>query len=258
MAKSPAAPFIVQCDASTVAATARGIASSGASTQPGLAQVGLFHEPGTNVAREFQHPSFTTFEEMYRALPEDSWFDPQVSPSRPVQFQLGAFKVPRDQFLWIYDYEFKIYRQSGLDPGDMVPAEAGRFNGNLGFDVTLSGRRVSHLLYQLDPVPVQLNPQTFDRPAGQAANVAQFNRSTAQSFAATASPGLSLLPVRRERQGSTVSPFTMIARPNDSLGLSVVIFRTITSPITAIEGRAMGYLISSAVGNALIERLRPR
>jgi hypothetical protein len=216
------------------------------------------HEPGTNIVRQFQHPAFVTFEELYKVLPESSWFDPSVSPTRPVQFQLGAFKVPRDMYLWIFDYEFKIYRQSGLDPGDTMPAEPGRFSGNLGFDITLSGKRTAHLLYQLDPVPVQANPQTFDRPPGQRSNVAQFNRSAAQSFAATASPGLSLLPVRRERMGSTVSPFTLIAGPNDSVGLSCVIFKTITSPITAIEGRHVGYLIHQNMGRALIERLRPR
>jgi len=213
-------------------------------------------QPGGDLLNAFQHPAWTTLEQLYRVLPEDAWFSPLVSPSSPITFELGAFTVPVNQQFWLYNYEFKVYRQSGFDAGDIVPAEEGRFGGVLGFDVNVDGRRSSNLLYQLDPVPVQVQPQTYDRPPGHRANEAQFNRSAAQSFAANATPGLSLLPVRREHQGN--NPFTIIAEQQGRVSLSCVIFKPIPAPVTAIEGRMTGYLIHTSIGEALRQRVRPK
>lgn len=219
----------------------------------------LIHEPGGDLIRRLVHPeAFTTFEQLYRALPDDSWFSPLTKPNRPVQFELGSFTVPSNQHLYIYDYEFSVLRLSGTDAGDFVKAEDYRFSGVLGFDLNLSGRRLSNLLYQLDPVPQLASRPTYEPPIGARATPQQFDRSVAQSFAANASPGLSLLPARPQRQGPRDTAFTLVARQNDRVSLNCVIFKQITTPIAAIEGRVAGFLLHTQASNALINRLRPR
>jgi hypothetical protein len=214
------------------------------------------HEPGGDLITSLQHPQFVVFEELYRVLPDDSWFQAAVSPNQPIQFELGSFTVPDGQQLWVFDYEFSVYRPSGSDASDFVKAEAGRFAGVMGFDITINGRRPSHLLYQLDPVPVAVSRQSF-QPQGQTNN-ADFVRSTSNSFAANASPALSLLPVRRAVQGAEGEPFTMIAKQGDKVALSCVIFRQVKSPIATIEGRHAGFLLQTNLAETLLNRMRPR
>lgn len=226
---------------------------------PGFApEPNLVHEPAGDIGRELVHPSFTIYEQLYRVLPEEAWFAPTVSPSQPVQFEFDTFVVPDGMHLWLRDYEFTVFRQSGLDAGDIIPAEEGRFSGVMGFDVNFTGKRLSNLLYQLDPVPVLASRPTYQPPPGGRASPAQFDTAAAQSFAANASPGLSLLPVRRFVQGARDAPFTLIAREGETISLNVVIFRPVPSPILTIQGRSAGFLLHSQVSLALIERLRPR
>lgn len=214
--------------------------------------------PGGEILQKLQHPTFNTFEYLFRTLPEEGWFSPGVSPRNLVQFQLGSFRVPQQQQLWVFDYEFRVFRQSGLDAGDTVPCEEGRFSNIMGFDITTGQRRASSLLYQLDPVPVQLLNPEFQPPPGARASAGQFVTSGFQSFAATASPGLSLLPVWSKVQGAREAPFTIIAGENVSVGLQCVIFRPIPTPITFVEARIAGYLLESNFAQALLGRVRPR
>jgi len=229
---------------------------------PGLGAAPILaHQPGGNLVQALQPNGFTTFEQLYRAAPEEAWFSPEVSPSNPVQFDLGSFQVPINQHLWIMDYEFSVYRQSGVDPGDILKAEDGRFSGVMGFDININGRRMGNLLYQLDPQPVQDVQSAFQPPIGTGrATQAQFDSAAFNSFASTSGQGISLLPVRRARQGvdSSVGPFTMIAQPTNTVTLTVVIFKTVLNPITAIEGRFMGFTVAANLSSALLMRTRPR
>lgn len=219
----------------------------------------LIHEPGGDILRQFVHPeAFTIYEQEYRTLPEDSWFDPNVSPKRPVQFELGAFEVPKNQHLWLFDYEFSVFRLSGVDAGDIVQAENGRYSGVMGFDLNFSGKRLTNILFQLDPIPSVLARPTFNPPTGGRAVPSQFNQAAAQSFAANSSQGLSLLPVRSNKMGARGAPFTLVAREGDRVSMNCVIFKPIPSPIAAVQARSAGYLIHSQISNTLINRLRPR
>lgn len=226
---------------------------------PGMGRApALQHQPGGRVVQDLLHPSFSIFEQLYRVLPEEGWFSPLVSPTTPVQFQLGAFEVPRNQALWLTDYEFSVYRPSGVDPGDFVQAAQGRFSNVLGFDITISGQRDANLSYQLDPVPVVLQRQEFEAPIGNPRSPAAFNRAAANSFASTAGPGTSLLPVRRQTQGPEGGPFTFVVGEGSQVALNCVIFNTVPSPLSAIQGRHAGYLLHQNVSEALLNRIRPR
>ena len=82
--------------------------------------------------------------------------------------------------------------------------------------------------------------------------------SAARTFASTASPGTSLLPRRPGVQGPRGGPFTFVVDEGASIGLNVVIFNALTSPIAAIGGRLAGYLIHTNLSSALLQRVRPR
>ena len=218
----------------------------------------LFHEPGGDALSRVLHPAFTVTEHLFRVLPEDSWFSPLLNSRRPFKFQFGSFKVPKSQFFLVLDYEFSPLRQSGVDPFDFVKAESHRFGGFMGFDITVGGRRMSDLFYQLDPAPVQLARASFGAPIGEPRGAAAFNIAAANSFGSPSGEGTSLLPVRPGVQGARGMPFTLIASPDSQVALSCVIFRRITAPLAAIEATMSGYLFEANTMSALLNRVRPR
>lgn len=207
----------------------------------------LAHLPGGDILKRLQHPVFRTFEHAPKVAPEASWVAPTVSRDRPIFFNLKPdYKVPKGQHLWIMDYEFIVYRMSGVDAGDWVRLEEGRLQGSIGFDITVDGRRSSELFFQSQPAPVE-----FTTTLGRVANA-----STAA--ATTVGPGTSLLPLRPNVQGARSAPFTIIAREEQTVRLLGGIFMRLGITPAAVEGRIAGYLCQSSVSEALIQRMRPR
>lgn len=225
----------------------------------------LQHIPALGVFKDFLHPAFTIFEYLNRSLPEEGWYDPSISPSNPFKFQLGSFTVPQNQALWLFDYEFTVYRQSGIDPGDFVRAEDGRYANQIGTDITISQRREASLRFQLDPQNISATRQEFEKNVpeidgrtGQLNPTDAFNRAASNDFATTAGPGTSLQPLRSNKFGPRDGPWTLVADEGARVALNVVIFNRIRSPLAFIEGRQAGYLIHRQVSSALIQRVRPR
>lgn len=218
----------------------------------------LVHQPGGELLNKIQHPAFDTFEHLFRVLPEEGWFGANVSPKRPIKFEFGSFTVPQSSFFLLTDYEFTPLRQSGVDPYDFMYAEDGRFSGFMGFDILVSGRRVSNLFYQLDPAPVSLAKSSFDPPIGGRGRTVAFNAAAANSYANVAGTGSSLLPVRPTVQGARGMPFTILAGPNSVVSLSCVIFRRVTQPLAGIQARMSGFTIHNNMAMSLLERVRPR
>lgn len=220
----------------------------------------LVHEAGGNLVRALQPPAFDTWEMQKSVLPEAGFYSPSLSPSKPFQFDIGSFQVPPSQHLWLMDYEFSIYRQSGIDPGDFVKSEDGRFTNVMGFDITVNGRRMANLFFQLDPAPIATARSGFQPPIGGRASQAQFDAAAANNFVSTAGQGLSLLPARAARMGvgPTVGPFTIVAQETSVVTWSCVIFNRVLTPIAKIEGDMKGYLVNSNVSNALMNRIRAR
>lgn len=226
----------------------------------------LTHNPGGQLLELIQHPAFTTVEHLFRVLPEGAWFEPTVSPQKPIKFEFGSFLVPKNQYFLVTDYQFTPLRQSGVDPFDFVYAADGRFSGVMGFDITVGagGRRTSNLSMQLDPAPVQFFRSSFAQPVAPVTSFrggpssAPFNTAAANAFGSVAGEGKSLLPARGNVQGSRSTPFTMIAEGGTSVALSCVIFRRVTTPLAGIEARVAGYQIHANTMSALLERMRPR
>ena len=213
--------------------------------------------PGGDIVSRIQHPGFDVFERLFRVLPEQAWFGPGLNPKRPIKFEFGSFTVPASSFFLLMDYEFTPLRQSGIDPYDFTYAEDGRFSGFMGFDVTVSGRRLSNLFYQLDPAPVTFQRSSFEAPLG-GRGARAFNSAAANAYGSVSGEGTSLLPVRRNVQGARGLPFTLLAGPNSTVALSCTIFRRVTAPLAGIQATMSGYTIHSNTAQSLLERVRPR
>lgn len=214
-------------------------------------------QPGGDLLTRLLHPSMLPVDELYRVAPDDGWFDPNVNSRNPIQFELGAFNVPKGQSYWLFDYAFTPYRLSGMTPGDTVPVEDGRMTSIMGFDLTVDSNRFSSLRFQLDPVPVQTGRAAFNTPVNPRTQ-SDFNAAAFANFGSTAGQGLSLLPARRQRQGAPSAPWTIVAREGTRVVLTCVIFRRVPTPLGFIQGEHSGFLVNNQVSDALINRLRPR
>lgn len=220
-------------------------------------------QPGGQALFELQSLGFRTVERLQRNLPEEGWFDDDLTPSRPFVWTILAYKVPKGMALWLTDYEFSVGRQSGIDAGDIVYAEDGRFSGLMGFDVAVNGLyRVNDIEYGLDPMPIPLERQEYDAPLRSVAiepdaTPDEFNFSAANSFGSPSGIGTSLLPVRSNVQGPRRGPFTIVVGEGDLVALRGAIFRTVSSPIAFVQARLAGFTLHTQISHALLERTRP-
>jgi hypothetical protein len=215
------------------------------------------------------NPHVVPFEQLYRRLPEEGMFLDSVSPETPFAFELGAFRVPPNFVLMLFDLRPDIYRFSGVDAGDTVPVEARRFSSIMGFQISVDQQQPGNLLYQLDPIPIQRFPQAFatpgaggsELPPALAAAIGQgnsrFNIAAASSSASAAGAGMSLLPQRPTRYGPLSVPFTLYVRSNQTVQIRCVIFQPIPSPIAFIEYDIAGMLMPEEYVDALNDCMKP-
>lgn len=233
--------------------------SPGELSAPSGGEIVYQHQPGTDVVSGLVHPALQIMQWGWRALPEESMFSNFVTPGTPMQFQLGSFAVPRNTELWLFEFETNIYRFSGIDPMDWIRAEIGRYNGMMGFDFDVNGRRPGNVKWELDPHAITGQKQSFDVPIGTGpANLAQFNRAAVNSFAATSGQGTALFPPGRMRLGPSNGPFCYVCQETSHVSLSCVIWRPLTSPIACIEGVVMGYLVDRLTSQRIQMEVSPR
>lgn len=204
-------------------------------------------QAGGDLASQILTNSTVAFEELYRALPEEGMFDPSVSRSNPFAFTLGAYTVPDNMALLVFNLRPDVYRFSGIDPGDYVPVEPRRFGSIMGFDLTIAGAHQGQVNFQIEPVPIQrTSEQAFQSNSKTApvANAGDFARARAGSLAVGQGSSQVLLPQRPTRFGAPDPiPFTLFALPGQSVEAKCVIFRPMPTPIAFIEFDITGVLV---------------
>ena len=140
-------------------------------------------------------------------------------------------------------------------------AEAGRFRGVLGFDLTVMDRRRGRLRYLLDPIPISTRRQQFEQTVTSIDGITttdKFNRNAASSFGYVSGEGTALLPAGDHVQGPRNQPWTWIIEDGDTVAVKCVIFRPIRTPIGGIYARLGGHLIHVNTSRALVNRMVPR
>jgi hypothetical protein len=215
---------------------------------------------GGHVAAQMLHPSTAPFERVYRKLPLGGMFSSTTSPSRPFEVSLGAFRVPPNMVLAIFNVGGGIYQPSGVAAGDVVPAASQSLSTAMGYSITIDGQTPANLEYQLQPSPVVLTAtpgypggegltNTVVTPYGtltvpfEEANQGQFAQAFADSYAGAAGPGISTQPQREERFGAPDIPFTLYADPGQLVEAKAIIFRPLTIPVAFIQYKIQGLLM---------------
>lgn len=212
------------------------------------------HEPGGLLVKSLQTVAFDTFETVLSVLPDASIYSPSVSLNQTVKLDLGEYTVPKGRMFLLTNYKFGLVGLSGLEAGGGGELPTDQFQNSLGFDLTINRQRPATLNYQLVPVDP---PTVLTVTAPDTLTVSTILVPSPRL--APASPaGLSLLPPRDTRQGDAQLPFTIFAQEAQAVAVSAVIFRRISTPITAIKASLQGYLISQQVGVSLLQRLRFR
>jgi len=207
-------------------------------------------------------PSVVPFEQLYRRLPEEGMFVSTVSPVRPFAFDVGAFTVPGNMNLLLFDLRPDIYRFSGIDPGDFVPVEARRFGSIMGFEILVGGQHPGNVEFQVDPLAIPIQSPAYIEPASAVgadtlATPQQFAAAASNSFANAAGAGTALMPQRPTRYGPESVPFTLYVRSGQQVRVRCVVFRPIPSPIAFIEYDIAGMLLPEQYVNALVECMSP-
>jgi len=203
--------------------------------------------------------AITVYDAIYRKSPQAVWFDPLVSDQRPVQFEVGAFDVPNGQHYWLFDLSFTPYVFSGVDPGDGVPAEEGRFSSCMGFVLTVGSRPPMRLSMELRPSAVQSRRQAFESGNPLTAATADvFARARTNQMSAASAGGTSMLPPSRQRPGPRTGPVSFVGKERERVVVSCTIWRPLPAPLAWLEARHQGYFVSSNVSEMLLQRIRVR
>jgi len=240
---------------------------------PGVGpQVNLQHEPGGEIVNKFVHPQFTVLEREWRVQPSESMFSASVTPSSPIQFTVGAYRVPDGMSLWLEDYAFCVMLPDPTDPYGFRYQEPGRFGGSILFDISVNDHRGQDLAFQIDPVPTPLARQEYDRQEdapiptptsafGGLPTPARrdfINRAAANSFGSTAAIGNAAMPPRMRVAGPRTRPYVWPIPENTSVAVRCTIIRPISLPIYGLYAMIAGHSMHTNVHQALVERLRVR
>ncbi len=172
-----------------------------------------------------------------------------ATPSSPITFTLGSFRVPKNQVLVVTDYSFNIYRFSGASPGDYFPIEENRLSTQVGWDINVDGSRQADLSYELIPSVETQNSAAFPVPStsDDPAQDYQFEQVRQMQNLGAVSAASSLMPQRLVRPGRTPVANNYVAQTNSNLNVSCSIIRRIPIPIAFFEATISGMLMTQGV-----------
>lgn len=222
------------------------------------------------------HPSVKPFEQVFRRNPTPGIY--RATPNKTYTFEVGAFTVPPNMMLAVAEWNFHVYRFSGVYAGEPILIDGGLCSLNIGTDFNIEQMRTSNTMFELIPInpttaqsafsPIvtggtisgsgAINPVPFGA-AGGVPNPYLFTSavgttSQQNAFVPGAGIGSALMPYTdRPVQGPTRMPFTYYARENQAVQLRVSVYRTLKIPISFFETRIMGYLLPI---NTLLELQR--
>jgi len=205
--------------------------------------------PGGALMGYMQSQAVLWFEQLYRKLPPEGMFG--ATPSRPVRFTMGAFRVPKSMVLVVQDYAFDIYRFSGAAAGDYVPIEENRLSTQIGWDIQVDSDRPANLSFQIIPQVQSQSQPTFATIApGVPAQQWQFDEVRALQNQGPAGPALSMMPQRRHRPGLMKLSNQYVARAGQVLQVTCSVINAVPIPIAFFEAGVTGLLITQSVFDA--------
>jgi hypothetical protein len=213
------------------------------------------------------HPSVVPFEQVFRRQPSPGIY--RATPTKTFTFEVGAFTVPNNMMLAVAEWNFHVYRFSGVYAGESVLIDGGLCSLNIGTDFNVDQMRLGNTVFELipinpqtaqaafspvqtggttfgagsiNPVPVTNNAGGIPTPYGLSNLIGSMNQQSA--FVQGAGIGSALMPYTdRAVQGPSRMPFTYYARESQAVQLRVSVYRQLRIPISYFETRIMGYLL---------------
>lgn len=232
------------------------------------------HQAGGALTEAIVHPQCKSFEFLYRVQPTDAMFEPALNPEQPVFIELGAYVVPQQMVLFLFDTSADIYVPDGIIPTDCRQIENRRLSHSLGWYVSINGVVPANVQYQIEPLPAQTGSQGFvpqsisqgtvgspafaGLPSSSVATTPQqvFAQARGRRFA-QAGPGLSLQPQRRTHVGARDLPFLWIAKAGDVVRSQLFVFRALGTPVCFFEYSIAGMLLPANWAENLVDATRP-
>lgn len=201
---------------------------------------------GGELLKYVQSEQLLYFEQLYRVIAPRGLFN--ASPTKPLTFTMGAFRVPRNQVLAIVDYNFDIYRFSGAAAGDFVPLEKNRLPTQIGWDININQNRPGSLSYQIVPqVQTQNNQQYASGSPLQPAENFVFEALRAQELQGPAGPALSMMPQRHHRNGLVKVNNNYLAKSGETVNVTCSVINSVPIPLAFFEANICGILLSQNV-----------
>jgi len=214
-------------------------------------------EIGQMLAKWARNPALRPYEEIFRAEPNEAWFDPLRAPDNPTQFEIGSLQPGKGQSYVIMDYSVQPYGFSGLTPNDFDDLEDNRISGSFGYTLTRNGQAPGILRYFLDPVNSTIRQQSLQMSSKKnpldfrALTADDFVRSAAAQYASAAGFGTAVHPQTAGRYGGRIMPFGDFCHEDEIMAVQGVVYRTIEVPLAFVQVRFSGFMLPSELAKTI-------
>jgi hypothetical protein len=213
------------------------------------------------LAKWSRNPELKPYEEIFRAEPNEAWFDPARNPDSPTQFEIGTIRPGKGTSYVVMDYSVQPYGFSGLTPNDFDDLDDNRISGSFGYTLTRNGQSPGVMRYYLDPVNSTIRQQAFrfNQKSGlnfRDLNADDFVRSSAAQYASAAGFGTSVHPQTAGRYGGKIIPFGDFLHDDEVMTVNGVVFRTIEVPLAFIQVRFSGVTLPTELAKQAERDLR--
>lgn len=222
---------------------------------------GRISEIGAMLAKWARNPELKPYEEVFRAEPNEAWFDFARDPDHPTQFEIATVRPERGQSILLFDYEVVPYAFSAVTALDYEPLPDNMISGVFGYYMKINGLDPGQLKYRLQPLDSTIRPQSlrFNQSLQKGLNqltADDFAISQADSYASAAGYGTGLHPQTSKPYGARHAPFTEYIHDDEVLSVGGVVYEPIDLPLAFVEVRLAGYKCSSALAKQIVTALR--
>lgn len=201
-------------------------------------------QPGGELMGYVQSRQITWWERTFRKLPPPGIAS--ATPSKPVNFTLGAYRLNQGQVLVVVDYAFDIYTFSGISPTDFVPVDPGQLSTQVMWDIRVdTARPGQNMQHQVIPSQQTQTQQGFAPNNPQVAPEQwQFDAVRASEQQGPSGGALAGMPQRRYRPGLVKVANQYEVRSGSTVAAECIVINAVSIPIAFFEVSMMGILMA--------------
>ncbi len=202
-------------------------------------------QPGGELLGYVQSRNITWWERTFRVLAPRGIYT--ATPSNPVNFTMGSYRLSQGQVLIVVDYAFDIYVFSGISPDDYVPIEPpSRLSTQVMWDIKVDTQRPGqNMQHQVIPKEQTQTQQAFapNNPLAPAEQW-QFDAVRASEQQGPGGAALAGMPQRRFRPGRVQIANQYEVRSGSSVVAECAVINPIPVPVVFFEVSLAGILMA--------------